>query len=888
MKPKYGGILVAMTLMVALPVFAKDYLQSARDYISEGNNPAAIIELKNYLAETPGSVEARELLATTELETGDVDAAIAAYEYLDQSDQLGPHKVVELANLYLVKRSPEKALALLSSRQPSPDTAALALLSKGNALLAQAMLVDAREAFNASMAKEPSPGATIGLAKILVAENKSNDARQLLDPLLEQDPNNLEALLLSAQIASLEKRYEDAIGTLEVLEKDNFGGSYVSLRKAGAMLASGDSQGAEQVLLSVIKSEPNNMQASFDLGRLYLARNEYAKSRSYFEKVLSRVPNHLPTMYLASIAHYQLGAKNQARDLLNRYLKHYPDNRTARTLLATIMLEQNDYQTVIALLENPQGDDPLMPMELLLIGKAYMGINRTEEGIRYLEQSRMGAADKLQVEEYLANAYLQAGNLKEAADSLDRLAAEDRPTFQSDKRLVSYYLQQGEVALAQSLVESRLKQFPEVSDYYYLKAEILEVSKEYSRARSEYKKVESGARERIPAQIGVARTLVKEGKIETAVEVLEPLLDVPEPDIRLSVYYASLQANRGEREKAEQQLIKAQPREGKRSQVSLALAALYLSSGDLDKSALNAGRALNKQPDSLLANQLMLQLAVKRAEGHNIDHYFSRLLTIDPNPIPVLQSYLGWLVSGKDYIRANEVLTRFEARADQANQPSIRLLRVMLDTETGDLSRAENTLATLEKEYPSEPEVIGARVRLWLQTGRDDRAFDHLEASYKRTGDSRYVSQTTALASNPTLSKKIIDLHRAALSKEPENISLNNNIAWLLMLKGDQSAERYARKAYAASGKSPEVMDTLGWILVRFGKPAEGLLLLRSAHEALPGNREIAYHYAAALPPDKAAEALALLEQILDGDKAFSEREAALKLMDKIKRESSN
>jgi predicted Zn-dependent protease len=102
--------------------------------------------------------------------------------------------------------------------------------------------------------------------------------------------------------------------------------------------------------------------------------------------------------------------------------------------------------------------------------------------------------------------------------------------------------------------------------------------------------------------------------------------------------------------------------------------------------------------------------------------------------------------------------------------------------------------------------------------------------------------------------------YKAVLAQDPDNAVALNNLAWILADAKDPSAREYAERAYSVAPLDPNVVDTLGWTLVRTGDPTRGLQLLRMASALAPGQNEIRLHLAQALAQS--------------GDKAGARREA--------------
>jgi Flp pilus assembly protein TadD len=92
-----------------------------------------------------------------------------------------------------------------------------------------------------------------------------------------------------------------------------------------------------------------------------------------------------------------------------------------------------------------------------------------------------------------------------------------------------------------------------------------------------------------------------------------------------------------------------------------------------------------------------------------------------------------------------------------------------------------------------------------------------------------------------------------------------SNTARPYQLRKDGRAPDYALRAVEVAPKWAVPLDTLGWILVTEGEPAEGLKLLREARARAPQNLLIRYHLAVALSElGRSAEARQELGAILD------------------------
>jgi putative PEP-CTERM system TPR-repeat lipoprotein len=231
-------------------------------------------------------------------------------------------------------------------------------------------------------------------------------------------------------------------------------------------------------------------------------------------------------------------------------------------------------------------------------------------------------------------------------------------------------------------------------------------------------------------------------------------------------------------------------------------------------------------------------LAVGAAKAGRVDQGLdvaSRAAAIDPR--------MGQLVKAEVYAAASRFAEADAAfAAAQAKRPdgSVASRWAVVRAMSGDRAGASKILAE------------------WLAAhGDDDRV--RLEYAAFLLGDKDYADSTREF--------------EALLKKAPLNPIVLNNLAWLYARANNPKAVELARRAYAMAPESPNVTDTLGWVLASRGDLKEAASLLARAHEQAPGDPMMSYHLAAVLAKqgerDKAAS---LLKPVLASGQPFDER----------------
>jgi tetratricopeptide (TPR) repeat protein len=93
-----------------------------------------------------------------------------------------------------------------------------------------------------------------------------------------------------------------------------------------------------------------------------------------------------------------------------------------------------------------------------------------------------------------------------------------------------------------------------------------------------------------------------------------------------------------------------------------------------------------------------------------------------------------------------------------------------------------------------------------------------LTFAYKKTSDNNYLRQT-------------ITVYESLLPKMPNNISVLNNLAYMLAENNERLPEalQYARQAYKANPSNPSFLDTYAYVLYKNGEYSQAVEMLTAA-----------------------------------------------------------
>jgi len=213
--------------------------------------------------------------------------------------------------------------------------------------------------------------------------------------------------------------------------------------------------------------------------------------------------------------------------------------------------------------------------------------------------------------------------------------------------------------------------------------------------------------------------------------------------------------------------------------------------------------------------------------------------------MPAAGTLKGGLLMGAQ--RYADAVTAFAVEADR--DPSSSPLTVALaeaKQASGDPTGATSVLTKFQAAHPDDPAVAQALAGIEIAGQQFDAAERNLEI---------------------------------VLKQQPSNVAALNNMAWVFQQKGDKRAREYAQRAYEQT-PTPEVADTLGWILTSQGDASRGLPLLERAAAGAPQNPAIKYHLAVAYKDvGRPSDAMSTLRPLVDGAANFDEKPQATSLL---------
>ncbi len=893
-------------------------LQRAQREIQAGNWQAAAVDLRIVVQKQPNNAQAWLLLARISLDAGDLTGATAGVKHAMAAGAKGPSLDELRARVWVEGGQPQQlldAMAQHSIELPEPD----ATIDTARALLALRQIDAALAKLQPLVAAQPNLTEAQDLvAEALAAQGKLAPALQQLDATMRRDPKAAEPSLLEGLILQEEGQYASAQDALVLALKHMPPAEPMTHRLKALIaltqvrLALGDVKAAAASEAMVARLEPQAPATALLDARLKIAHKDLQGGVAELEGIVAEAPGYDEARLLLGAALLQRGDLQQAQQQLAQLVENEPDNLAARKLLAEVQLKLGQPEGALDVLSPALATASLDPQLLSLYGAAASGTGDKQALIEALQRSEADHPNDQTVLLNLGAAYLAAGQAQQALGVLQKTTDNGDP--QRDRLLVaalmsaqgpgaagtevarllaahprdpgvldlaaSYYVTQGRTDDARTALRASLAIDPaDVSSQIDL-ARLDEAAGDVSAAQSRLQEALQAHPEALPVRLELANVLVRTKAYDSARRLLEAAGSGAGPQVKFALAEVALAS--GDLKSANaaiDQALAAQP-----GQVALVEDAgqLLMSANQFDAALARFTQANHLAPkeagywlNTARAQLALNQPAAARSSLNQADE-------LQPQWLPVVGT-LAYLDMHQGNGQA--ALARLQALlAQRPDDPGVLELVGDVDMNLRQPAAAEAAYAKAQQLRPSARLAANLyRVRLMAHSSEPQQPLEQWLAREPQSWPIRDLLGEYYLGAGKSPRRAAQEL-KAVIAQEPKDIVALNNLAWALNQVGDSGAVAIAQRAYQLAPNSPDVDDTLGWVLTHNGQAANAVDYLRRAAKLDPSDANVEYHLAYALvKTGHAAEAREILTRILSNGQPFDSRSEAQQLMSSVK-----
>ena len=676
-----------------------------------------------------------------------------------------------------------------------------------------------------------TPEEMVVSAKSFIEKQDFDAASIQLKNALQANANIAEARLLLGRINLRQGNVPGAVKEFQRAIELGYPRDEVAPELARALLEAGELDKLFAEFADPRLAEPKALSAVLAaLGQGHLLKREADKAHLAFERALAaNADEHQARLGLARTSAIK-GESAQAEELVRDTVKRAPDSAEARAMLADILAAQGNAAQAVSELREA------VRLEPKTLEYHYALVSQLLRQRAYVEADEALKAMKAVGAGHPSTRYLQAlvdfrGNrLVEARDELMKVL-KDAPQFLQAELLAGTVLVRlNEHALGRAHLEHVLQRLPRNPS----------------------------------ARQALAVSHLATGEAKRALEVVQPLLQMPDPGARLLGLVGQIYIANGDFERAEEyfeRAAKASPEDARALtrlgvarmaagdidsafadlasaarmdesgvQADLTLVMAHLRRGETDKALAAQAELERKQPDSALVHNLRGGLMLAKSDVPAARAAFEKALSIQPNYLTAAINLSRLDLAER---KTAEAVGRIKAVVDR-DPKSTEALLTLADVQRATGASPGEVLATLERAEGVSPGAVVPNLALVqhhlqqrqaaraLQVAQkiasahenDPRALEALARAQLAAGDSQQaISALNRLATlqpdAPMPQVALADVHRS--------------------LKDGSAAEQALQKALAMAPDLLEARQRMIALLIERGDRAGALRLARDA-----------------------------------------------------------
>lgn len=903
---------VAVSALAACAKTPEGLIDSAKAYLAKGDQKSATIQLRSALQKNNDLAEARYLLGTVLLDTGEISAAEKelrrAFELKYPAEQVIP----KLARTLVLEGEYSKAIREFGrARVASPQGTAELQAALGQAYIGMGNIGAGKAAFEAALAAQPDYGpATLGIAELSAADGDLPGALALIDAALAKTPTFADGWLFKGRLLMLQGQRDEALNAFRkaVEAKPDFVPAHEALVTL-LIMTEGKTDEASTQLDVMKKVAPRSPQTLFLQALLAYDKKDFPAARDALQLLLRAEPDNLQGLLLSGAVSYELKSYAAAEANLSKVLNAVPGNSLARRGLIATYLQIGQPDKALQTLKPVLGLTDKDPVLSTLAGEVYLRNGQPETAAKYFTVAAALDPQNSRGRLGVAVSHLAAGQTETAFQELESAAAESAET-QADLILIRSALSQRQFDKALIAADALEKKQPNTPLVRNLRGTVLLAKGDVAGASKQFEAALAIDSAFFPAAANLARLDLASKKPEEAKKRFDAVLAKDPKSVLALLALAELRAqNGGDADEVASMIEKAiaadptaplprltlmghwlRAKDAKkaaavgqvalaalpdRPEIIMALGAAQLVAGDTNQALANYNKLVQMQPKATLPLLLVAEAQLAARDKRGAAQTLRKALELQPD---FLEAQRRIVMLEVETDRTSEAVAM--AREVQKQRPK-EPIGYILEGDAHSYRKSWGEAATAYRAGLNQVDSADLAIKLYVVLNFEGKAREAEQFAASWTKDHPKDSTFRLYLSDAAIAKRdyarAAREYRAVLDIQPNNAMVLNNLAWVSGQLKDPKALEYAEKADKLAPNQPSILDTLGTLLVEKGNTQRGLELLQAAAKLAPTSPSIRLDLAKALiqAGQKDAAKKELEELVKLGDKFKSQADVA-------------
>lgn len=834
----------------------ESHLADARNYASQQQLDAAIVEYKNAIQKAPNAAEPRFELGKLYLQQNNFGAA---EKELNKAMDLGHpvSQVIPLLSVAYQQSGAENALAEVDYRaegMTAVESAEVgfyklqALMQLGKTEEAQALLADLSTLDTSSVYK--------GLidSYVFVLDNDMEGALAATEALREQAPTNKDVLQQLAKIYLQNGEPEKAAEVYGVYVSQFPDDVTSKFAYAALLIEIRDLEKAAPIVNDLLTLNENHPLLNTFKGIIESANENYAKALEHLEIAVQNGRSDQVVRLVAGFSAYQIQDFEAAQRHLTMVASSLPDNHPGLRMLADSMLQLGENDEALEVLARVEGEQGI---DAALFSKASYQLLKDGNVVGAKQMVEKSEAVSATAEDLSRLGVLQLSlNDIDGLVNLEEAVEKAPESVTSQATLLRAYIATNQLDKAKVAAKEWHEQSPETAAPLIYLGNIATAEGAYQEAAQYLDKASGLSDAGNEVTYSRANLLVAEGKKENAIAFIRAFIDENPADVQALALWFALAAEEGDGNAV---IAHTQTQFSKNKsdlKLRLLLARMYSINGQLDNTVSLLADVEGDESSPQVFWNLKGQTLIATNNVKEATAFFDRWLSFYPQDKNAVLGKLLIVDSQKQFKQGLALTDKVLAKRPDAQ---LTLLKAYFHSRLGQAKPAWDIINSTTDDVKALPFVRGIIARLHLIEKAPEQAVEHAKAAYDATPNSdnalllvaalemsgkkeqafsflekhvgahnNDVQSAMLLAERQIRSdrKAAIDTYEQVLSKTPDNFVVLNNLAYLAFEDGElKRAEELAKKAVSLQRENADAVDTLAQIYIAKGDKEAALAL---------------------------------------------------------------
>ena len=751
---------------------AQPYIAEAPVLLRSGEPAKARASALKGTELAPGSYSAWFQYGTILFNLGEVQPALAAF---DKAIGINPKHVDSRVS---------RASTLLVLKREAEAEAELKTLKDGKVKEPRASYL---RAMIATQKNQPE-----------VARPEYQEAANLIDALSPNVRANSEPLLMAGALShrALGNR-EKTREYLETLLGRNSKHQAAQMLLASTLVEANELNRATPLIEGLLRANPNDAQALYMMGHVYMARRQYAQASEVLDKAAKLAPTG-PALRDLSFSQFGLGQEKQGVANLERAYAQNPKDTRAAIELAVFYARAGDSKRAVTIAQALVAQDPA----------------------------------NLTMLNFLGNIKGRLGDKKGLKEAYDQALAKD-PKFRPVVMNMSWYdMEEGRFDQARNRLKAYLKDNPKDPDVLFQLGRLEESVRRIPEAATYWSEADRVQQKDPRPAIALVNLYLDDRQQDKALAIAKGLManyaDVPQAQMTLARAYLVS----GDSQLARQALNEATAKAGFDVDTLLTVGRMQMQMGNLDGATHAANKALQSVPGDPAAMALLVEVAARKGSAAEVDKAMAALQAKNPNH-PVTLVTAGHIAYSRG--QPGKALGFYKTIWDR--EPSTSLAMTMAQAHAAN-KEPEKGIALLEswaRKQPRDVTVQRALADLQLFAGKPEAARQGYDALVKANPNDPVLTLAYAKVLTALKDPAALTMAERAYKLAPGNTPIADGYGWALVQSGSlEAGVRILREARLREPGNAVVRWHLAAGLAKAGKKQEAREELQAALAASP------------------------------------------------------